>query len=211
MNLCGLCNGDHLAVEFAVCDSEDDVDGVIDTQKAGVDHEVVSIAGSPDLVGIIVEIVPAYFVDIPDLAEEFFIAVEIEALPGLYEPEFLGGVDIDAEYIRVVREDRVGGSSDDYEGFFLSQLSDQISLHHEKTVGFRECIHKRAVLFCKAILPGREKVSCHSLFKRHKFLLIQVIALCEDFHQIAVVQLEAVMLRDLFSDFMAAAAAFSAD
>ena len=123
MNLCGLCNGDHLAVEFAVRDSEDDVDGVIDTQKAGVDHEVVGIAGSPDLVGIIVEIVPAYFVDIPDLAEEFFIAVEIEALPGLYEPEFLGGVDIDAEYIRVVREDRVGGSSDDYEGFFLSQLS----------------------------------------------------------------------------------------
>ena len=50
MNLCGLCNGDHLAVEFAVRDSEDDVDGVIDTQKAGVDHEVVSIAGSPDLV-----------------------------------------------------------------------------------------------------------------------------------------------------------------
>ena len=50
MNLCGLCNGDHLAVEFAVRDSEDDVDGVIDTQKAGVDHEVVGIAGSPDLV-----------------------------------------------------------------------------------------------------------------------------------------------------------------
>ena len=50
MNLRGLCNGDHLAVEFAVRDSEDDVDGVIDTQKAGVDHEVVGIAGSPDLV-----------------------------------------------------------------------------------------------------------------------------------------------------------------
>ena len=45
MNLRGLCNGDHLAVEFAVRDSEDDVDGVIDTQKAGVDHEVVGIAG----------------------------------------------------------------------------------------------------------------------------------------------------------------------
>ncbi len=53
MNLCGLCNGDHLAVEFAVRDSEDDVDGVIDTQKAGVDHEVVGIAGSPDLVASI--------------------------------------------------------------------------------------------------------------------------------------------------------------
>ena len=53
MNLRGLCNGDHLAVEFAVRDSEDDVDGVIDTQKAGVDHEVVGIAGSPDLVGLV--------------------------------------------------------------------------------------------------------------------------------------------------------------
>ena len=37
MNVCGLCNGDHLVVEFAVRDSEDDDDGV-DIQSLVVEN-----------------------------------------------------------------------------------------------------------------------------------------------------------------------------